>query len=207
MIGLAGCALLLVNVIMAAARSRRYSATSRKFLFLVITIAAFVPVGGLSIAGYLRGVTGDVSVTTLVLLVAASIACLFDKNAYTPRSFSVLMLLVLGGGLSLYPFALGFTYFDSYALGYGSKAFIAVLFLLTLGAWYFERYLIVVCLVLAVWAYIIGMYESRNLWDYLIDPMITLYALVWLVAEGIPRFGHLSSCDAQYRLTQEVRAR
>jgi hypothetical protein len=161
----------------------------------------FVPVGGLSVAGYLRGVIGDVSVTTFILLAAASISRLYNKDVYAPRSFLGLLLLVLGGGLLLYPFALGFTSFDAYALGYGSKAFIAALFLVSLVAWYFELYLIVLCVTLAVLAYVIGIYESRNLWDYLIDPLITFYALVWLFSTGIKRILHASSTGTGYSLT------
>jgi hypothetical protein len=185
LIGLAGCGLLFVNVMMAVARSRRYSLRGRLILFFVTSAVAFWPVNGLSVAGYLRGVTGDVSVTTLTLLVAASISRLCDVEVYEPRSFFVLMLVVLGGGLFLYPSALGVTYFDAYGLGYGSKTFVAVLFLVSLAAWHYEFYLVVLCVCLGVLAYLIGMYESRNLWDYLIDPLITVYAVLWVLIKEV----------------------
>lgn len=203
LIGLAGCALLVVNVIMTAARSRRYSVTGRRILFFVASVVAFWPVNGLPVAGYLRGVTGDVSVTTLILLAAASISGLFDIEIYHPRSFFVLMLFVLGSGVFLYPSALGLTYFDAYALGYGSKTLVAVLFLVSLVAWYYECYLVVVCVSLAVLAYLIDMYESRNLWDYLIDPLITFYAAIWLVMKEIKHVFHVSSSGTRYSLTRK----
>lgn len=205
--GLAGCTLLLVSVVMTAARSRRYSLTTRRLLFFSVFVVAFLPVQGLSIVGYVRGVTGDVSVTTLILLVAASISSLMDRDLYDSRSVLVLMLLILGGGVFLYPFALGLTYFDPYALGYGSKAFVAVLFLLSLGAWYFDLYLIVACVIFAISAYMIGMYESTNLWDYLIDPLITSYALFLLAGNEIKHLLHGFSSGARSPLTRKASVR
>jgi len=34
----------------------------------------------------------------------------------------------------------------------------------------------------AALAYLAGAYESRNLWDYLIDPLVSVYALVRLLS-------------------------
>lgn len=184
-IGLIGCALLLVNSVMTVGYSHRLSLNSRRILFLTACLLAFLPLKGLSVAGYVRGVTGDVSVTTFILLMTASISLLFDKNLIDDRSFFALMLLIMVGGIFLYPFALGLTYFDSYSLGYGSKSFIVALFLLSLTAWYLELYLVVFCVVLAIFAYLTEAYESRNLWDYLMDPLITFYALFWLVTKLI----------------------
>ena len=170
-------------------------------LFLVTSAVAFWPVNGLSVAGYLRGVTGDISVTTLTLLGAASISRLCDVEVYHPGSFFALMLVVLGGGLFLYPSALGVTYFDAYALGYGSKPFVAALFLVSLAAWYYEFYLVVLCACLGVLAYLIGLYESRNLWDYVIDPLITVYAVLWLLIKEIKHVLPASSSGTWYSLT------
>jgi hypothetical protein len=203
LIGLAGCGLLFVNAIMAAARSRRYAVRGRMMLFLVTSAVAFWPVNGLSVAGYLRGVTGDVSVTTLTLLVAASISRLCDVEVYDPRSFFVLMLVVIGGGLFVYPSALGVTYLDAYALGYGSKTFVAMLFLVSLAAWHYELYLVVLCVCLGVLAYLMGMYESRNLWDYVIDPLITVYAVFWLLMKEIKHVCQASSAGTRYSLTRK----
>ncbi|MFQ5928451.1 MAG: hypothetical protein ACE5MK_02050 [Acidobacteriota bacterium] len=192
MIGLIGCALLLVNSVMTVTYSHRYSLRSRRILFLIASLLAFLPLKGLSVAGYVRGVTGDVSVTTFILLMGASISLLYDKELYDGQSFFVLMLLVMGGAIFLYPFALGLTYFDSYSLGYGSKLFIVALFLLSLTVWYLELYLVVFCVVLGVIAYLAQTYESRNLWDYLIDPLITFYALFWLMTKVIRQISQAS---------------
>jgi hypothetical protein len=93
----------------------------------------------------------------------------------------------------LYPFALGWTRFDPYALGYGSIEFVSALLLVTLAAWCARLNLIVLVVVVAGLAFLGGAYESRNLWDYLIDPLVALYAMVRLLAgalgEGRARAG------------------
>ncbi|TMG72297.1 MAG: hypothetical protein E6H80_12100 [Betaproteobacteria bacterium] len=82
----------------------------------------------------------------------------------------------------MYPFALGLTPFDPYALGYGSAELVTALLLVTLAAWRARLNAVVLITIAAVVAYLGGAYESRNLWDYLIDPMVSAYALVRLLA-------------------------
>jgi len=57
--------------------------------------------------------------------------------------------------------------------------------LIALAAWWAGLNAVVLILAVAVFAYLGGMYESRNLWDYLLDPLGCGYALVRLV--GSPR--------------------
>jgi hypothetical protein len=52
----------------------------------------------------------------------------------------------------------------------------------TLAAWRARLYAIVFIVIVAALAYLAGAYESRNLWDYLIDPLVCAYALARLLA-------------------------
>ena len=92
----------------------------------------------------------------------------------------------------MYPYALGWTRFDPYALGFGSVEFITALLLITLAAWGARLNLIVLVVVVAVLAFLGGAYESRNLWDYLIDPLVSVYALIRLLAPRSVRSTPLS---------------
>jgi hypothetical protein len=56
----------------------------------------------------------------------------------------------------------------------------------TLAAWWARQYAVVFIVVAAALAYLAGAYESRNLWDYLIDPLVCAYALARLLV-GLPR--------------------
>ena len=178
--GIAGCALLPAAMMMGVMGVRGRPIAARCVIFALFLGLAFFPVKGIPLAGYLRSLIGDVSITTLVLVVLSSVSRLSDREVYTPRSFLALMALVMAGGIFLYPFALGFTSFDPYALGYHSKSFAALLFCVAMAAWYFDFYLIQFCIIFGVSGFLLGMYESRNMWDYLIDPLIVVFALCWL---------------------------
>ena len=180
-IGIAGCALLMIYFGLIACRARRQSFKIRAVLLLAGIVLALWPVGGLPLAGYLRGFTGDLSVTTLILTLSACISIFVDKEIFRQSSLTALLFLVVAGAQFLYPFALGLTNFDPYSLGYGSTAFAVVLSLLCLVAWYLDLYLVLLCVTLAIIAFLLGLFESNNLWDYLIDPWISLYASIRII--------------------------
>jgi hypothetical protein len=184
--GIFGCGLLTLAVAATGVRLQRLSFRVRIALMLAAGVAVLVPFGELSVAGYVRGATGDVSITTLVLAGAACVAQLTGRALIGPRDRRALLWLVAAGAVFLYPFALGWSQFDPYALGFGSVGFVTVLLSLTLAAWYARLNLIVLVVIAAVLAYLAGAYESRNLWDYLIDPLVSVYALTWLAA-GVGR--------------------
>jgi hypothetical protein len=186
--GLFGCGLLGFALVAAAFRLRRFSVGARVAVVLALGVALFVPFGELSLAAYVRGVTGDLSMSTLVLAGAACIAQLTGRNLIGQRDLRALLWRVAAAAVFLYPFALGLSPFDPYALGYGSVGFVTALLLVTLAAWYARLNLIVLVVIAAVLAYLGGAYESRNLWDYLIDPLVSGYALVHLLA-GLRRQG------------------
>ena len=180
LIGLAGCGLLPASVVVSTVKLGRFPSKVRGLILLAMLVLALVPIRGLPLAGYVRGLTGDISITTWILLVGASVSHVTDRELYSARSKRVLMFLVLAGGVFLYPMALGLTYFDPYTLGYGSRPFLVVLFVFALWAVRKELSLIALCLSASVLAHLMGLLESRNLWDYLIDPWLVLYATGFL---------------------------
>jgi len=180
--GLFGCGVLGLAVVATLIPLRRLPAGARYVVMLAAAFALFIPFGDLPAAAYLRGVTGDVSVTTLVLAGCACIARLTGKALIEPRERQVLYQLLALAALFLYPFALGWTPFDPYSLGYGSIGLVTVLLMVTLAAWRAKLYVIVFIVIAAALAYLAGAYESRNLWDYLIDPLVSVYALIRLLS-------------------------
>ena len=180
--GLLGCGVLGLAVVATLIPLRRLPAGARYAVMLAAAFVVFIPFGDLPAAAYLRGITGDVSVTTLILAGAACIARLTGKALIEPRDTQVLYQLLALAAAFLYPFALGWTQFDPYALGYGSVGFVTVLLMVTLSAWRAKLYAIVFIVVAAALAYLAGACESRNLWDYLIDPLVSVCALVRLLS-------------------------
>jgi hypothetical protein len=185
--GFLGCALLCLASIATAFRLDRFPARVRQAAAVIAVAALLVPVGGLPAVAYVRGVTGDLSVPTLVLAASACASRIAGRTLFAPREWSALLRAVAAAALFLYPFALGWTPFDPYALGFGSIAFTTVLLLAILAAWRAGLDLPVWVVLAAALAWLAGLYESRNLWDYLIDPLAALYALFRLGPGAIER--------------------
>ena len=150
-----------------------------------VFVLALIPFGTIPIAAYVRGATGDLSISTLVLLWCALLrpwcGCVTAEAKY---SLALLILIVLAA-LALYPMALGVGAYDPYRLGYGNPQFVAMLLLLALSAWFWKSSLIALCIAFATLAWTVGWYESNNLWDYLLDPFLSIYALAAIIICGV----------------------
>jgi len=178
-LGLSGFALASLWPVLHLPYIRRLD-TLRRLLFAAAGyVLMMVPLFGLSLAGWLRGIIGDLSLTTLLLLGSALYARL--NPAATPlwdaRERASLLLFISVMALMLYPFALGWGPLDPYRSGYGSIGLIVMLALLAL--WALRRGLALLPLAIALagtgWSF--ACYESTNLWDYLLDAPLALYAL------------------------------
>ena len=164
-----------------AARRFELPRAARIGIVVAAGAAALLPLGGLMLAGYLRAALGDLSIVTQGLLAIALFQYVNGKSYLAARERTAIAAAVVAGAIFLYPAALGLTYFDPYALGYGSPWLAASLLALALGAWYLRLEWLTALILLAVVARLGNALESRNLWDYLVDPWLVLYALLWLV--------------------------
>ena len=141
------------------------------FLVLLIGNILFWPLGlNLPLVAYVRGWTGDLSIV-LTLLLWSSV---LPANKPTPIVFKFAVAII---SLCFYPLALGLGMVDPYAWGYGSIAFlVAVLFFAlvcglanwTKGVW---------IIAIAILAWTVHWHESANLWDYLLDPFLAIWAI------------------------------
>lgn len=134
--------------------------------------------GGLSIVvtAYILPISGWLSGSSFILL----LNCVGQNfNWYillssNERSLVFRISLILG--LILYPASLGL--FNYYVYNWG---FNSVLFPLILGAgiqlawWRGYRKLAILGLFI-LWAWLLNLSASQNLWDYLIDPWLVIYA-------------------------------
>jgi hypothetical protein len=145
----------------------------------LMLLAGWIPAGGLPAVAYLRGVVGDLSLSTLLLLSASLLSYILGRRLIEAREQAAWFAVVIAAALFLYPMALGLGGFDPYALGYGSHALATVLLLLTLAAWAARCHYAVLSVLAAVAAFLAGLLDSTNLWDYLIDPLLAGYALFW----------------------------
>lgn len=150
---------------------------ARNTILLLAMLASLVPIDGISTALYLRGVTGDLSIPSLLLLCVAPVSLLIGKPLVPEPDRRWFAVVFSAAALLLYPCALGLTAWDPYALGYRPALMGTLLFLLLTAAILRERYLIALALAAAPAAFSFGLLESRNLWDYLLDPCLAVYTL------------------------------
>ncbi len=154
----------------------------KRLLILAAALALLsLPIEGIPVAGYARGIGGELSVTTLLLLASSIVALAGGPKLHDRGELETLAAFVLSGAAFLYPMALGLTSFDPYALGYpdGIRVFLLALAPVAFFAWLRGRLLLLFAIVLALAAFRFELLESRNLWDYLLEPWLTLYMLSW----------------------------
>jgi hypothetical protein len=184
LVGLAGAAVLVAATVVAVGRLLGLRRCALAVLAGAGAVAALVPLGTLPLAGLLRGVVGDLSVTTLVLLLRGVARGIRGEGSAHARTALALQGLVAVGGLVLYPLTLGLGARDPYRLGYGDPWFLAALLAVALAALVLDAPLVTFCTAVGVLAWSVEAYESRNLWDCLIDPLVFTWAASALLVRG-----------------------
>ena len=150
-----------------------------KPLVLVLFVALLVPLSGsdMALAGYFRGIVGDLSITLLGLSVWSLCYRLAGASPINERELVVLLIAVAAAAVLLYPTALGLGDWDVYRLGWGSWWFLSALLLLCVVSAWMGLCVLPAMVALALLAWSAGLMESGNLWDYLLDPWLSAFAL------------------------------
>lgn len=143
-------------------------------LVLLLSNLFFWPMGlslELPLVAYVRGVTGDLSVV-LTLLLWSSVLL---PSRPAPFGFR---LALTGIAMLFYPLALGLGMLDPYAWGYGSLGLLIsiVFFALVCGLVGWTKGVWIIAIAIVAWAG--HWHESTNLWDYVLDPLLCLWALI-----------------------------
>lgn len=152
----------------------------RLFIFIIAFIIAWVPVNGLFIAGYSRGAVGDLSLSTMILIFIYILRSLFGLKISAFKNAGFPAFIVFFTGIFFYPLAQGLFMVDPYGMAYNPRILSIFLFAIALIAWYLKNYLTVACICAAVTGYLFRIFESDNLWDYILDPVIFIIASVYL---------------------------
>jgi hypothetical protein len=177
-------ALLMASLVLAIAH-RWLSKPTYRFILIVAAFGlSLIQINDLSIAHYLAGLFGNLSITSVVLL-GSYLVYRCTGNTVHPTITSDLLrinLIIAITALIFYPSALGAINQDLYAEGYypvvlGPIMF-AVFTLAIVRNWYYLAAIIGVVFA----AYGLGVLESDNLWDYLMDPLLSIYCLIRLPA-------------------------
>ena len=167
------CAVVLV-ILAQKLSSIEIPLSVRLLAVLVLGNLFFWPLGmsmELPLAAYVRGVTGELSVVTMLLLWSSVI----PSNQKTPLGFKVPLALI---AIAFYPLALGLGMIDPYAWGYGSIGLLiaVILFAIICGIAGWIKGVWIISFAMIAWA--AHWHESANLWDYLLDPFLAIWALI-----------------------------
>ncbi len=187
--GLAGVACVIAASTLLLPGIVRLSKSHLALLQGSVFVLALIPFGDIPIAVYVRGITGDLSITTLVLL-----GCVLLRpwcGAAKGNARFALLILIAFAAFALYPMALGAGAYDPYRLGFSDPFFVAALLMLALAAWFWKHSLIASSIALATLAWAVGWYESGNLWDYLLDPFVAIYALAAIMNQAVKKLMNL----------------
>jgi hypothetical protein len=146
----------------------------RLLVVLLLVNLFFWPLGmslELPLSAYVRGVTGELSIVTMLLLWSS----ILPAAKKTPLGFKVPLALI---AIVFYPLALGFGMVDPYAWGYGSIALLiaTILFALACGLAGWIKGVWIISFAIMAWA--AHWHESANLWDYLLDPFLAIWAVL-----------------------------
>ena len=166
------CSVLVLLLLQAITRNT-IPFTFKAMSVLILANLFFWPLGislALPLAGYVRGVIGDLSIVTILLLWSV----LLPNHQATPTAIKWVIAIL---AIIFYPFALGVGMFDPYAWGYGSIAFLigVLIFALICGFGGWTKGVWIIGIAIIAWS--LHLHESSNLWDYLLDPVLAIWAL------------------------------
>jgi len=167
------CAVVLI--ILSQKLSLREAPFAIRLLAVLVLVNLFFwPLGmsfELPLAAYVRGVTGELSIVTMLLLWSS----VLPSAKKTPLGFKVPVALI---AITFYPLALGLGMLDPYAWGYGSISLLiaAIFFAIVCGFAGWTKGIWILSFAIIAWA--VHWHESANLWDYLLDPFLAIWALL-----------------------------
>ncbi len=175
-----GQVLLASAIILLLFQVGKYPAIVRWTVLGISAGIGFFKIGDLRLIAYPGGVLGDLSITTQILLASVIVKQVLRIDILSARDRSSVFLAAAAGGLVLYPLSSGLTMLDIYSLGFESTALLIGLAVLAVMGWYLRPGAAIVVPV-SVIAFNFGWLTSTNVWDYLLDPMLALFAWGWLL--------------------------
>ncbi|MEY3798865.1 MAG: hypothetical protein RLZZ406_166 [Pseudomonadota bacterium] len=167
---------VVITLLLQKTSPQEFPLIAKLFLILFFSNLFFWPLGlgmELPLVAYVRGVIGDLSVVTMLLLWTS----VLPGSKPTPLAFQFSVACI---AIVFYPLALGLGMVDPYVWGYGSILFLIAVLLVAIvcGLANWSKGVWIIALAILAWA--ANWHESANLWDYLLDPFLAIWALMAL---------------------------
>src|SRR5512145_2219984 len=103
--GLFGVTLVIVTLLVRVPHLRALPLLKRVGWLAAMVIVLSIPLWGVSPAGFVRGVAGDLSIATLVLLALALVRSLTGRALVEEQNRNAILRAILITGLLFYPLA------------------------------------------------------------------------------------------------------
>lgn len=166
--------------VVLAALGRLATATlpwpSPRWLPLALGAAAVVPVAGMPVGRWLHGLGQTFSVPFLIVLLDVAVAPLLARPWLDATARRAAVWWGAGAAVALYPAALGLGRFDPYVLGWSEPGIAAAAAVAGAGLMLAgNRFGVVLFVAGAAWR--LGLIESDNAWDVLVDPVYGVVAV------------------------------
>lgn len=151
--------------------------------YLVSAVIIVLPIQNWLLIEFSRGYFSNLSMATLMVCLIYVLTAMRPKvsgeTQSIDHSFKVFILLL---SVVLFPSSMGAFQFDVFALGFPSEpgfdALVSGLLLVGLFAWYKGAYQLAVYVTLVFLSYGLGLYESQNIWIYMLDPIVMMIFMV-----------------------------
>ncbi len=172
---------LLIASMLSLMTKCRHRLRSMLLCLLIPAVIGVLPIRQTDVSGFVLGHMGALSVSMLVLLTFQLLSGWRIVEPFSAAVWRNMNLFWLISGAVLYPAALGLLDRDMYAYGFQNTMSWCVLGV-SVAAVFCKYRILGLCLALSVLAHQLKLQESRNLWDYLIDPWLWITAAVSLIA-------------------------
>lgn len=180
---LLGHGLLLMAVILYIIQARRWGKWF-PYAYIIAAVLIVLPLENWLVVEYSRGYFSDLSMAT----VSIAVMSIAGQGKYSMSNAFKLTMLALA--VILYPAAMGWGMFDVYSLGYPSDAgygyLVSAVAAIAVVAVIMKSWQLAIVMTAVLIANGIGLYETQNLWNYLIDPLVVIacifsYLSKWVV--------------------------
>lgn len=170
-------ALLCSMVVLWIGSRYKWQFTRMAIGVAIVSLAMLIPVHGLSLFIYVWSIIGDLSLTSKVFMIAWLLYRTGGPVLTDMKEIRFVLRAVSVIGLAFYPMALGLTPFDPYSAGYSAS--ILVIWTIVAATYGLRKgySMLAAAMLASLWVYLLGGMESDNLFDYLLDPVLFLYAL------------------------------
>ncbi len=144
--------------------------------FLLVTI--FITISGRSLLGWTVSAVDRPSFPGFLLLAVVAAATVAGRQVATSAEFRFATMVLAVAGLVLYPAAAGYLDRDTYVVGYSGYLLPAAVALVIAYSLWRKYFITAFALNVAIACFLLGTGESRNLWDYIMDP------IAWIIGCG-----------------------